>query len=65
MIGDNLVNRKDSCKVGRPGEGSRNRESLAEIGRIGTFVSYLGAKIQVQKIESDHYSIILRIFLGF
>ena len=37
MIGDNLINREDSCKVGRPREGSRNRESPAQIGRVGTF----------------------------
>ena len=38
MIGDNLINRENSCKVGRPGEGSRNPESPAQIGRVGTFV---------------------------
>ena len=37
MKGDYLINREDSCKVGRPGEGSRNREPPAQIGRVGTF----------------------------
>ena len=37
MIGDNLINREDSCKIGTPGEGSRNREFPAQIERVGTF----------------------------
>ena len=37
MIGDNLINREDSCKVGRPAKGSQIRESPAQIRRVGTF----------------------------
>ena len=37
MIVDNLIYREDSCKVGRPEEESQNRESPAQIERVGTF----------------------------
>ena len=37
MIGHNLINREDNCKIGRPGEGSQNREFPAQIERVGTF----------------------------
>ena len=38
MIGDNLINWEDSCKLGRPGEELQNQESPAQIGTVGTFV---------------------------
>ena len=41
MIGDNLINREDSCRVGRPGKGPRNRRYPAQIGKIGTFVKVI------------------------
>ena len=39
MIGDNLINWEDNCKVRRPGEGSRNRESPDQFERVGTFAT--------------------------
>ena len=34
MIGDNLINREDSCKVGRPGENRESTKSGREIGSL-------------------------------
>ena len=53
MIGD-LINREDSCKVGRPGEMSRNQESPTQIGRAGTFAKGKPARGSQLHLLSKH-----------
>ena len=53
MIGENLTNREDSCKVGRLGERSQNRKSPSQTGRAGTFAEYF------QKVNGDELSLLI------
>ena len=53
MIGENLTNREDSCKVGRLGERSQNRKSPSQTGRAGTFAECF------QKVNGDELSLLI------
>ena len=53
MVGDNLINREDSCKFGRPGEGSRNQESPPQIGRVGTFARVLLFCLEFPRVKQQ------------
>ena len=54
MIGDNLINWENSCKVWRPRKVLRNRDSPTQIGRVETFVWYF---IYIKKLTIQYSGI--------